>query len=81
MAPRFSAMYQVTCPRCLKRYIGKIDRCFHIRIYEPTRTPDQLMLRHLKTCSYFAGLGQLCSSPYDSKTVDIDLKEHLMMQF
>ena len=74
-------MYQITFPRCLKRYVGKIDCCFHIRISEPTRTPDQLMLRHLKICSYFAGLGQLSSSPCDSKTVDIDLKEHLMMQF
>ena len=32
-----SVIYQITCPGCLKRYVGKTDRCFHIRMNEHGR--------------------------------------------
>ena len=55
---RSSVIYQITCPGCLKRYVGKTDRCFHIRMNEHGRKPDQTMHRHLKNYSYFQELGQ-----------------------
>lgn len=53
IAQRSSVTYQLTCPCCVKRYFGKTDRCFHIRIDEHGRKPDQLIHRYLKNCSYF----------------------------
>ena len=74
---RSSVVYQITCPGCLKRYVGKTDRCFHIRMNEHGRKPDQPMHRHLQNCSYFQQLG-LYSLPCDGKIVGIDIKEHLI---
>ena len=34
---RSSVIYQISCPGCLKRYVGKTDRCFHIRMNEHGR--------------------------------------------
>ena len=45
---------------------------------EHGRKPDQSMHRHLKNCSYFQELGQLYFLPCDDKTVNIDIKEHLI---
>ena len=78
LAQKSSVIYQITCPGCLKRYVGKTDRCFHIRMSEHGRKPDQPIHRHLTNCCYFPGLGQLYSLPCDGKTVDIDIKEHLI---
>ena len=73
---RSSVIYQISCPGCLKRYVGKTDRCFHIRMNEHGRKPDQSMHRHLRNCSYFQELGQLYSLPCDDETVNIDIKEN-----
>ena len=45
---------------------------------EHGRKPDQPMHRNLKNCSYFQELGQRYSLPCDGKTIDIDIKEHLI---
>ena len=78
LAQKSSVIYRITCPGCLKHYVGKTDRCFHIRMSENGRKPDQPMHRHLKNCSYFQELGQLYSLPCDGETADIDIKEHLI---
>ena len=78
LAQKSSVIYQITCPGCLKRYVGKTDRCFHIRMSEHGRKPDQPMHRHLKNCRDFQELGQLYSLPCNGETVDIDIKEHLI---
>ena len=78
LTQKSSVIYQITCPGCLKRYVRKTDRCFHVRMSEHGRKPDQPMHRHLKHCSYFQELGQLYSLPCDGETVDIDIKEHLI---
>ena len=61
------AKYKITCPGCLKRYVGKTDHCFHIRMNE-----------HGRNCSYFQELGQLYSLSCDDETVNIDIKKHLI---
>ena len=48
IAQSSSVTYHITCPGCLKCYIGKTDRCFHMRMNELGRKPDQPMHRHLK---------------------------------
>ena len=48
IAQRSSVTCQSTCPGCLQRYIGKTDCCFHMRMNEHCRKPDQPMYRHLK---------------------------------
>ena len=50
--------------------------CFHIKIDRYSRKPDQSMHRHHTNCCYFQKLGQICSSPCDSKIVSIDLRKH-----
>ena len=47
---RYSVIHQITCPGCLKRYVGKTDRCFHIRI----RKPDQPMHKTSTTLQLFS---------------------------
>ena len=78
---RSSVIYRISCPGCLKRYVGKTDRCFHIRMNEHGRKPDRSMHRHLRNCSYFQELGQLYSLPCDDETVNIDIKENALMLF
>ena len=78
IAQRSSVIYQITCPGCLKRYVGKTGRCFHTRINEHGRKPDQSMHRHLKNYSYFQELVPLYSLPCDNETVNINLKEHFI---
>ena len=51
IAQRSSVMYQITCPGCLKHYVWKTDCCFHIKMNEHGKKPDQVMHRHLKNCS------------------------------
>ena len=43
LAQKSSVIYQITCPGYLKRYVGKTDCCFHIRMSEHGRKPDQPM--------------------------------------
>lgn len=57
--------------------LGKQIIVFITKIDEYGRKPEQPMHRHVKNWSYFQELGQLCSLPCDSETVDIDLKQHL----
>ena len=45
---------------------------------EHGRKPDQHMHRDLKTFNYFQELGQLYSLPCNLKTVDVDIKEHVI---
>ena len=73
---RSSVIYHITFPGCLKRYVGKTDHCFQIRMNEHGKKLDQLIHRHLKSCSYFQELGQHYSLPCDGETVAIDIKEH-----
>ena len=48
---------------------------------EHGRKPIQLMHRHLKKCSYFHELCQIYSLRCDGKSVDVDIKEHLINAF
>ena len=75
---RAKIICQITCPGCLKLYVGKTDRCFHIKMNDHGRKSDQPMHRHLRNCIYFQELGQLYSLPCDDETVNIDIKEHLI---
>ena len=75
MEQRSSVIYQVTCPGCLKRYVGKINRCFHVKMNRHGRKLDQPMHRHL---SYFQELGHLYSLQCDDQTVNTDIKEDLI---
>ena len=50
---RSSVIYQITCPSCLKRYVGKTDRFFHIKMNKHGRKLDQPMHRDLKIAVIF----------------------------
>ena len=78
IAQRSSVIYQITFPGCLKRYVKKTDRCFHIRINTYGRKRDQPVHGHLKNCGYFQELGQLYSLQCDGDIVDIDIQERLI---
>ena len=71
---RPSVIYQITFPGCLNHYVGKTDRCFHIRMNEHGRKPDQPMHRHLKNCGYLQEVDQLYSLRCDGQTVIIDIR-------
>ena len=53
---RSSVIYKITYPGCLRHYVGKADRCFHIGKNEHDRNPDPSMHRHPTNC-YFQELG------------------------
>ena len=48
-----NVIYEITCPGCGGKYIGKTDRCMAIRMDEHGGKPDQPMHRHLSTCKPF----------------------------
>ena len=70
---RSSVIHQITCLGCLKHYVEKTDRFFHIRMDEHGRKPDQPIHKHLGDCRYFEELGRLYSLPCDEETVNIDI--------
>ena len=47
VAQSSSVIYQIMCPGCLNRYVGKTDRCFHIKMDEHGRKLDQPIYRHV----------------------------------
>ena len=50
---RANVIYEVQCPGCGEKYIGKTDRCLLIRMEEHGTRVDQPMFRHLTSCAAF----------------------------
>ena len=50
---RSNIIYEIKCPGCGGKYIGKTDRCVSIRMTEHGTRIDQPMFRHLTTCEAF----------------------------
>ena len=47
-------IYQVTCPECGSKYIGKTERCFKIRMDEHGTRDYEPMNKHLHNCPRFS---------------------------
>ena len=50
---RSNIIYEIQCPGCGEKYIGKTDRCLLIRMNEQGTRVDQPMFRHLTSCTEF----------------------------
>ena len=68
-----SAKFKHTFPSCLKYYVEKTDRCFHIRMDKHDRKPYQSIHKHLQNC--FEELHKLFCSPFHNEIVNINTKE------
>ena len=51
-----NVIYEIVCPGCGERYVGKTDRCFKTRMLEHGERVDQPMNQHLKNCNDFHDL-------------------------
>ncbi len=50
---RANVIYEIQCPGCGEKYVGKTDRCISIRMNEHGSRIDQPMYRHLTHCTEF----------------------------
>ena len=71
-----NVIYEITCPSCKQKYIGKTDRCLLIRIKEHGMREDQPMFQHFMKCEQFKDEFYMFNLPsifgYDEA---IDMKE------
>ena len=68
-------IYEITCPGCDQKYIGKTDRCLGLRMDEHSRRIDQPMYNHLINCSkfnHFCNLFMLPDTNSSKTTVNVD---------
>ena len=76
---RAQVIYEITCPGCGGKYIGKTDRCISIRMTEQGSRTDQPMHRHLSTCEKFKDLIILFALPdVDSNTSIVNMGNHIL---
>ena len=71
-------IYELTCPGCDGKYVGKTDRNLDTRLEEHGSRLDQPMNIHLRNCSDFHELMSFFGLPSnDNYSVPIDFKEHI----
>ena len=72
---RSDVIYEITCPGCGGKYIGKTNRCLITRMAEHGTKFDQPMYRHLSSCDsfkYYVNLFSLADIDKNSVTISID---------
>ena len=74
---RSDVIYQITCPGCGGKYIGKTNRCLIIRMNEQGSKFDQPMYKHLSNCEEFKHYVSLFSlGDINRKSSNISLESH-----
>ena len=73
-------IYEITCPGCHDKYIGKTDRCLFTRLNEHASRLDQPMHQHFMNCDLFHDYLNLFALPSINETgfFDIDIKSHML---
>ena len=71
---RSNIIYEIECPGCGCKYIGKTDRCLSIRMTEHGTRIDQPMFRHLSTCTEFIDYTKMFATNHFP--VDISFGNH-----
>ena len=56
-------IYNITCPACGEKYVGKTECCFKTRMDEHGTRAEQPMFQHLLNCSAFSYLMHLHDMP------------------
>ena len=85
---RSNIIYEITCPGCGERYVGKTDRCLNTRMIEHGTRIDQPMYRHLTSCTDFIDYTKLFGIHEPEWTVSFDnhklnavLQNHKILDF
>ena len=74
---RSNVIYQITCPGCGEKYVGKTNRCLKIRMTEQGTRFDQPMYRHLSSCTEFTNYVKLFALPdLDRNSTSVSLESH-----
>ena len=73
---RSNVIYEIDCPGCGGKYIGKTERCLSLRLTEHGTRNDQPMFRHLKECSKFIDYTKMFSMNEDPDFISFD--NHLL---
>lgn len=74
---RSAVIYQITCPGCGEKYIGKTDRCLILRMTEQGSKFDQPMYRHLSNCTQFKDYVTLFALPdINRQSTNVNLESH-----
>ena len=74
---RSEVIYEITCPGCGGKYIGKTDRCLIIRMIEQGSKDDQPMYRHLGNCAEFKDYVSLFALPgLNRNCTNVNLESH-----
>ncbi|XP_066914554.1 uncharacterized protein [Clytia hemisphaerica] len=72
-------IYEIVCPGCGERYVGKTDRCFKTRMIEHGKRVDQPMNHHLNNCSSFHDLTDMYNlAQLFGESQGINHKEHIL---
>ena len=69
-----NVIYEIQCPGCGEKYIGKTDRCVKIRMDEHGTRIDQPMYRHLTACSEFIEYSKMFA--INQPTCDVSFNDH-----
>ena len=85
---RSDIIYELKCPGCGEKYIGKTDRCLGIRLHEHGSRLDQPMFRHLSTCRDFIDYTKMFaidqptwSISFDSHKLNAVLQNHSILDY
>lgn len=74
-----NVIYEINCPGCGEKYVGKTDRCFKTRMLEHGRRADQPMHQHLKHCIEFHDVTNLFAlTRLFGNSDGINHKEHMI---
>ena len=73
-------IYEITCPGCANKYVGKTDRCLIIRLKEHGSRIDQPMHQHLQNCELFHDYVEMFNLPdvLGDTPCEIDREEHVL---
>ena len=71
---RSNVIYELTCPGCGNKYIGKTDRCIITRLLEHGSRNDQPMHQHLSSCEPFHDYVSIFTI---DASFPVDTKEHI----
>ena len=72
-------VYDIQCPACKQRYIGKTDQCFANRLDEHGSRHDQPMFQHLVNCPQFLEELSIHNLPIsDNNSSEVELNSHIM---
>ena len=85
---RSNIIYEIQCPGCGEKYVGKTDRCLSTRMNEHGSRIDQPMYRHLTSCVDFIDYTQMFdilqpewSTSFDSHKLNAVLQNHSILDY